>query len=641
MGTPTSIADVDGHLDDSKAGTGQSASHEPPPLWCFLAVAIASMTIVGLMSRRVFLFWDDYLFLGDASKADLTGDYLSAPLFTHFSPVVRLVNWLAVGHIAEYPWLVPAILLTLLACVIASSSWLMVVLFGRTWTALAGAVILGPSLALLPLGNWWTAGINLLPAIMGCQVAFACTVLIVRGRSLWWAVPCLVGIVVGVLDYELAMLMPGYLGLWVLFFHRRVTGASFGDLLRRTWWLWVALVAVSAASLLNYRLNYYSEVRPPSLADGVDALAISLFRNLIPTALGFHDPKLAWFSTVGIVVGLVLVSALLVMTVIRRKGAWLGWVFAVAGWLAPTLALVLNRVSLFGTSVADNAIYFYFPTMLFVVGVLEATRAPLRRADHVGGRSTSWPTARWTALIAGVVIAVGGVAYVRSAPPTAAYQIPYGASNSFVDTARASAAALGESVGDFSVIDADVPPSLVPKEFGYGSNRASNVLGITVPDLRFDSPDGPHFLVDESGNLLPAQIDSQFEVVVEPGSAEGLFSTSAVDDLQYVPGRGACFTARADSNIEVRLPEPVVGDRLVVNVAATVDRPTDVRLQVEPADGSGLSVANEDGHRWYPDQAPRLETVAAQAISSLKFNSLMAGTQVCVSSLTVGNVRKL
>ena len=173
------------------------------PRSLFVAVALASSALLGVLSWRVFLFWDDFVFLGEAREADLTWGYLTDPLFKHFSPVVRLLNIVVVDAIPEHPWVVPVVLIALLVCVVSSVTWLMVVLYGRTWPALVGSVLLAPSLTLLPLGNWWTAGGNILPALRGFYVAFGAMVLILAGRSLWWALPCFAGAAVGVLAYEL------------------------------------------------------------------------------------------------------------------------------------------------------------------------------------------------------------------------------------------------------------------------------------------------------------------------------------------------------------------------------------------------------------------------------------------------------
>ena len=99
------------------------------PRWAFVVVAIACSGLQVLLARRVFLFWDDYYFLGEARSATLTWDYLSSTLFTHFSPVTRLANWVVVDPIAAHPWVIPAVQGVLLTAVVGSATWLMVALF--------------------------------------------------------------------------------------------------------------------------------------------------------------------------------------------------------------------------------------------------------------------------------------------------------------------------------------------------------------------------------------------------------------------------------------------------------------------------------------------------------------------------------
>ena len=56
------------------------------PWAVFLGVALAASALLVVLSRNVFLFWDDFYFLGQARDADLTWSYLTDPLFKHFSP---------------------------------------------------------------------------------------------------------------------------------------------------------------------------------------------------------------------------------------------------------------------------------------------------------------------------------------------------------------------------------------------------------------------------------------------------------------------------------------------------------------------------------------------------------------------------
>ena len=82
----------------------------------------------------------------------------------------------------------------------------------------------------------------------------------------WWAVPAFVGAAIGVLDYETPILLPGYLLLWVLLFSRRVSDESVVALLRRTWWLFAGIVAISG--LLSFRSNSSTPFGSATLPSG-------------------------------------------------------------------------------------------------------------------------------------------------------------------------------------------------------------------------------------------------------------------------------------------------------------------------------------------------------------------------------------
>lgn len=605
----------------------------PPelPRAAFLGVAVSASVLLIVLSRGVFLFWDDFLFLGDARDADLDRAYLTSPLFTHFSPVTRFLNWLVAPAIAGHPWVVAAVLAVLLTAVASAVTWLMIVLHGRTWTALAGAVLLAPSLTLVPLGNWWTAGANIMPALAGFLVAFGAFILVLRGRSRWWALPCLAGAAIGVLDYELPMLLPGYLGLWVLLFRSRITDESLLALVRRTWWLWLGLFAVCGAAAANYRLNYYAEVPGPATGDLLQALGRSLTRTLVPTLVGFHDPRNEAFSTLSLVIGCLALAALVGWLLVTRQGAWRGLLFAAAGWALPSLALILNRVALYGVVVVDNAIYFFLPSALFVVGVLEAVRSPRR----VTPRRALGVTAR---RVVGVTVAVVVVtAYALSAGPTARYQLPPGASDDYVDQARAAAERQAENLdGDVvNVLDSDVPGTVVPPDFAP-ANRASNVLGLTVPGLVFDDPEPPFHQFDQEGRLHPVDVDWLLESpAVQEGT--GPMKIANVADLE-LRERGACFTTEPGNRVTWTLPRAVTGPGLVVRTEATANQPTSFKVSVRPEGADTFEAANYDVHELTTDGSAVLDTVAPASVRVVRLSEITWGVRLCLSGIAVGKV---
>lgn len=592
----------------------------------FVAVAVAATALLVALSRHVFLFWDDFVFLGEAREADLTWGYLTDPLFKHFSPVMRLISLAVVPAVPGHAWVVPLVLFVLLACVAGSVTWLMVVLHGRTVLALVGSVVLAPSLTLLQLGNWWTAGINIMPALAGCYLCLGAMVQLLRHRSQWWGVAALAAAALGVLDYELPMLLIGYAALWLLLFGSRVTGEPWRAAVRRTWWAWAGLAAICVAAAVNYRVNYYDPVDRPSVAGLVHALGRSLVRTLIPTALGFHDPHSHVFSALSLVVGCLVLAGGGAWLLATRTGAWRGLAFAAVGWLLPTLALVLNRVSIFGITVVDNAIYFHLPTVLAVVGVLEAVRAPRR----TGARRPGWRPGISRVVVPVALLAVVA-GYAWSAGPTARYQLPVGATPSFVERARDSARALRATGRPFSVLDSDVPGFVVPGEF-TPYNRADRVLGVVVPGLTFDDASLPLYHLALTGALEPVSVDWVAETTVDDGA---LSLDKASRDSS---GDGLCFTAATGSQVVWALPAPVAGPDLVVRTVATVDRPTAFRVVVRPQGEVGFDRANRDAHELEGDSDGVLDTVAAGSVATLRVKGFTPGVHVCVESVSVGRV---
>src|SRR6478672_431080 len=178
-----------------------------PPKWSFLVAFVACLAVIGFAVRDVFLFTDDYAFLGQAVRMPFDWTYLAADLFAHFSPVSRLVDAPMVGVLEEHPALLFWALLAMVAVVQASVFLMLRVLFGRSWYALVGGVLLSTSLTLAPLANWWTAGLNIMPAMAGSALCLAGAVRVVEGRSRWWGVLAIGAYLIAVLDYELTMLM--------------------------------------------------------------------------------------------------------------------------------------------------------------------------------------------------------------------------------------------------------------------------------------------------------------------------------------------------------------------------------------------------------------------------------------------------
>jgi len=631
---------------------------QPPPARLFLVDFLGCVTLVAYLVRNVVLFSDDYVFFGQAAEQPFGWGYLSADLFGHFSPVSRVVDQLFLPVVQAVPRVVFLLMVLLAAGVQAACFLLMRVLCGRSWLALAGSVLLGTSLTLVPLANWWTAGVNLLPAMAGSALCLAGVAARTSGRSVWWGILAGVGYRLAVLSYELTMLMAGYALARVILFHTRISGERLRSLLARSWWMWLALGTLGALSLVNYRVNYYQPAPPASMPDVVTGLRMSLFETVVPTMLGCHRPGVEWFSALGTLLGLGVLAGLLVFTAVTRRGAWRGWLFAIAGWLVPSAALVLNRVGLYGVGVVTQAFYFFLSTMLVLVGVLTALNSPPRPgrptvvALSQGRTSGTWVAtdgrvsqrARLATTLTLLVVlsgwwfsAAASVREIQASGRPSGHLVPA----QFVDNLRRSAAEAGAAAGSVNVLDSDVPAALVPPQFAP-YNRADRVAAVNGLALEFGRAGEPMYVIGADGQLAPASIDWMSRVPISTGTEPGV-TLSGVSDLHSDRARGACFTvAGPNAVINVTLPVPVAGDRLVVRASAFVDRPTVRRLITTgpdtPTAPAGYAAANYDRVMWRTDQHELLDTVKGNAISALSFDSMTVGATICLREIAVGNV---
>ena len=182
-------------------------------------------------------------------------------------------------------------------------------------------------------------------------------------------------------------------------------------------------------------------------------------------------------------------------------------------------------------------------------------------------------------------------AYAWSAGPTSRYQLPVGASSSYIERARASALTLHDQLGPFTVINSDAPGSVVPGTF-KPFNRAGRVLGVTVPGLTFDRPTPPYVRMGEDGALVPVTVD--WGVHVSSSDAGGFTVIDPVDRASR-SSRGLCFEAGADTYVVWPLSSPVAGPDLVLRTDADVAATTTVRVTVRPEAGVEFDRANSDG----------------------------------------------
>lgn len=611
-------------------------------MWiALLLVSAGSAALLAWAGRHVFLFSDDYIFLTEAREQPWGWDYLRLPLFEHFSPVSRVVHRLVTGEVADHPHLIQLVLAGFAVALVASVALLMGAVCGRSWAAVVGTAVVAPSLSAVPLMNWWTAGVNIMPAMIGATVCFGAIVMLVRAdRHAWvWGVPAVLGYLLGVLSWELAATAPAFASLWVLLFRRRVTAEPFGPMLRRTAWVWLLLLVVGALTVLNYLTSYYRRAPGASLSDTLYALYVSLVETQLPLMLGLHQPGVPMVRAVGSAVGVIVLAGLVWVTCRRSPTAWRGWAFALVGWLVPCLALVVSRVGLWGVVVAEQPTYYFLPTLLVMVGALEAWLAPRSLPTRIAPRPSP---PRWVGLVAVPAIAM---AYLTSLPATVLSIFTFGAVAAtgaplpdYVPNVVASAQRLDAAGAPYSVVSGEVPAGLVPPGFSP-FNRLSRVLMVSAPTVPFEHVDGPWYAADGSGTLVRATPQWQRQLDLRSPDVRSSLAISGMDVVSQDAAKGLCVrVTNPSAHLIVPLGGTVSGDRLLIRSGGTVSRSGPGRVIVGVPDG-GFLPSNVDIKRWDAGQGGRLDTVFEPAISAVAFDELEVGTQLCLTSVSVGQLK--
>jgi hypothetical protein len=635
------LLSTDDNPDADLAGTRGWAFGRPPvALWFGLSafcVAVLSWAVHGM-----YLFADDFIFLSQAREKPFDLTYLRSGLFQHFSPVSRLVNE-GLIHVLPHWRAAPfAGLVVMDVLVVASAVLLMIALFGKTWLGWVGTLLLGSSLTLVPNLHWWTAGLNVLPALAGVLAGFGAMVLYLRGRSAWWAGLALLSYLVAISDYELGMLMPLYLGLWLLLFGRRVLAQPLRPVLRRSAWVWALLLIMLVLAAYNYRAYYYKPAPKASLHLLVDGLGVTLFHALLPSLVGIHaDVGGGSWDTFGVVVGAVLLVVLVGWTLARSLGAWRGWAFAFAGWVVPALALLVNRLGYnHNTRFATNLIYQPLAVAMFLVGVLEAVLAAGLLTRFAALPRPPVRVLR-AGLAAGTLLCVlMGLAWVHSVNPSMRVQLISKASREYVGNVQRGAAEAARG-GPYGLLSSTAPSGLISHSF-IPFNVTTRVVGLYDPDLPFDVPAARMFAIDPRGNVYPvtlhtlAQAEPADPTNLEPATTDTV-SVAGAADVHSDPSRGLCFRTEAATAVQVVLTAPATGAHLVIDPHFTVSAPTPERayvLQVSPAK---WVAANGDPRTWRPNAPGLLETVAATSIRGVQFARFTPGVSMCISSVEVSD----
>ncbi len=585
-----------------------------PPEWLWGGLIAVQVVFAALLTSYTFFFFDDFLFLQQARTQGFGWGYLSESMFEHFSPIARLLNKIVVDIGPSGFGFAHALQLILYCCAALAMAFVVRTILGRTWTALALTILFGQSVFLMRLLTWWTATGNLLPATVFVLLAIGCYVRWWDSRQRWWLVGSIASFVGGLLDYETAMLFP----LFLLLIRLLVLEDSLDPRvwIRELWrerWLWLTLVALDAAALVNFYTKYYIQMPRPTPGQVLHFAEIALVQTFIPALLGVSRTPTP--GTGAVVAAVLLFCVLVALTLYLRPRGWRCLLGALISFLAALLPVGINRIRRYG--VYDGAELYYQQAAQFMFFVFCAFALSTRWGGR-RERPLRRPHPRILTAVGAAAAVAYGFLYVGSVHAVAnAYWEPH-TSRGYFHHFSASVERVRRSTGrEPNLIDTTVWTNVMAANF-YPFNRYSQFFPFLSPGLRYDDPSAPAYVVSLTGQLVPVRLKPI------AGARLRRSTVSNITDTDSRPARleqgGVCVPPGRVKRLHVPLSATrsltVAPPALPYAVEVSYRLPVRTNVVLTAAEPGGSPVVLDDqAHYWGPGRVTGLTPVESQALA--------------------------
>jgi hypothetical protein len=329
-----------------------------------LAMIIAQLVWKANFLSQFYFRQDDIHFTEIALGNSLDWKYLSYVGSGHLHPGVLLIVWI-LARAALYDWAAAcAVTLLMLAVASLAAWWLLRTLIGNRPAILIPLALYLVSPLTFPNDSWWQSGIESLPLQAVIFLSLIAHVHYVRTRRARHLVAAAGWLILGMVFFEKAAVVPVLLfGVTAGFLlDGRIAVTVRQSLVRywRAWALYAVLVGGYAVVLREALRASTSKPTSPSLSAGVTFSADLAKETLVPGLLGgpwqwFFSPNNAVaYSAPGadlVRLSLLAVAAIIVASVMTRPRAWRAWaILAVWVVLADIVPVLLGRLATLGTS---------------------------------------------------------------------------------------------------------------------------------------------------------------------------------------------------------------------------------------------------------------------------------------------------
>lgn len=456
-------------------------------------ILIFGLTLIAaqLIWKSVFIgsyfFWqDDFHFTELALGHPLTWSYLTYVGAGHLFPGVYAIVW-AVARIALYNWaFASAITVIMLAAAGLAALRLLRTLFGDRPAILVLLLIY----LLCPLtmldDRWWSTAIESLPLQIAVFMALNAQVHYVRTDRFRHAIAAAAWLVVGLIFFEKALILPlVLLGVTAAFLMEGSWPRAIGRCLARYWKSWLLQALILAAYVVVLTQSLHTSTAQPTFTGASQGFSFTweLLKNtFVPGALGgpwqwlpTEDAQYAASAPPGMLAWLALIVAavLILASIALRRYAWRAWLI-LAGWLiaADVTPVVLGRVEVLNAGALALQTRYVSDALPVLVVCLGLAFLPLTGQPDIR-RRTVIPAGTQAGRLAaaGLVgaFAIGSVWSVQDLQATTSGL----QTRIYIENAQA---AVSEAPAGTVIEDSQVPATIMIGAFGANADT-SRVIG--------------------------------------------------------------------------------------------------------------------------------------------------------------------
>ncbi len=500
-----------------------------------LTVVVGCSAVLALFLRHSGFVGTDFISLREA-QGGLSLDYLTRPVFDHFVPGHRLVNWL-IQSVAPLDFRLPvAVSVACFAATLLVLHRLLAELFrGPRLALLLLTLFFGVSTVHVTTAQWWASSLSRLPGGLFILLAILLHLRFRRTGRIGLHVASVAAVAGALMFSEDGVLVPVFLvGLRVLVLN---PDEPLGEAVKgalREWKIWLSYLLPIAFTLLGSTSQTNRLYDFQALGHLAQYLAAAWFHAFVPVVFGLfvNEGPVSGGELAAAVTAQVLLIAVVVWSVRRRRSAWRAWAFFVLGFLATQVPVGLVRTDFYQPELVAHSYRYYSVAIALFTIALGAALLPVRAAVRhrplslvAGGQVRAPITRSRIALVATV-----GTAYLAASLWTSVRVMRelYGhRAGPYLETLKQELRRADEEPGSFALLDGELPPFMMERVFAP-NNRVGAILPLFERGYRLSTTAPELYRVGAEGRLERVTFTPRLG-----GSAAELLITNALGAVEY------------------------------------------------------------------------------------------------------------